>query len=81
MNDDKDTHSKAEMIEPSKSRPASKAPPSAKESASKVGPNNAPPAQDRWFDIQLGRMYSDLAAEPVPSDMMALIQKLKENPK
>ena len=37
----------------------------------------APPAQDRWFDTQLGRMYADLAAEPLPKDMMALLEKLK----
>jgi len=37
----------------------------------------APPAQDRWFDTQLSRMYADLAAEPLPKDMMALLEKLK----
>jgi hypothetical protein len=37
----------------------------------------APPAQDRWFDTQLSRMYADLAAEPLPKDMMALLDKLK----
>jgi hypothetical protein len=44
----------------------------------KVNPNaKAPPVQDRWFDTQLGRMYADLASEPVPKEMLALLQKLK----
>ena len=38
----------------------------------------APPAQDRWFDTQLSRMYADLAADPLPKDMMALLDKLKK---
>ncbi len=38
----------------------------------------APPAQDRWFDTQLSRMYADLAAEPLPKEMMALLEKLKK---
>ena len=46
----------------------SKAPPKGK----------APPAQDRWFDTQLSRMYADLAAEPLPKEMMALLEKLKK---
>ena len=44
----------------------------------KVNPSTkAPPVQDRWFDTQLSRMYADLAADPVPKDMMALLDKLK----
>jgi len=39
----------------------------------------APPVQDRWFDTQLSRMYADLAAEPVPKEMLALLDKLKTN--
>ena len=38
----------------------------------------APPAQDRWFDTQLSRMYADLAAEPLPKEMMVLLEKLKK---
>ncbi|MES1152383.1 MAG: NepR family anti-sigma factor [Dongia sp.] len=38
----------------------------------------APPAQDRWFDTQLSRMYADLAAEPLPKEMMTLLEKLKK---
>jgi hypothetical protein len=46
----------------------------------KVNPNaKAPPVQDRWFDTQLSRMYADLAAEPVPKEMLALLDKLKSN--
>ena len=45
---------------------------------SKVNPNvKAPPVQDRWFDTQLSRMYADLASEPVPKEMLALLGKLK----
>jgi hypothetical protein len=40
--------------------------------------SKAPPAQDRWFDTQLSRMYADLAAEPLPKEMMALLEKLKK---
>lgn len=47
---------------------------------SKVNPNaKAPPVQDRWFDTQLSRMYADLASEPVPKEMLALLDKLKSN--
>jgi hypothetical protein len=46
----------------------------------KVNPNTkAPPVQDRWFDTQLSRMYADLASEPVPKEMLALLGKLKSN--
>jgi hypothetical protein len=43
----------------------------------KVNPAKAPPVQDRWFDTQLSRMYADLAAEPVPKEMLSLLDKLK----
>ena len=39
----------------------------------------APPVQDRWFDTQLSRMYADLASEPVPKEMLSLLDKLKAN--
>jgi hypothetical protein len=77
MSEDKDNQTKADMTEQSKSRTDTRA----AQPAAKDRPRKAPPTQDRWFDIQLGRMYSDLAAEPVPSEMMALINKLKESPK
>ena len=38
----------------------------------------APPAQDRWFDTQLSRMYADLAAEPLPKEMMTLLDRLRK---
>jgi hypothetical protein len=44
---------------------------------SKVNPVKAPPVQDRWFDTQLSRMYADLASEPVPKEMLSLLDKLK----
>jgi hypothetical protein len=40
--------------------------------------SKAPPAQDRWFDTQLSRMYADLAAEPLPKEMMSLLEQLKK---
>jgi hypothetical protein len=47
--------------------------------ASKVPPKvKAPPVQDRWFDTQLSRMYADLAGEPLPKEMMVLLDKLKK---
>lgn len=46
--------------------------------ANKGNPNaKAPPVQDRWFDTQLSRMYADLASEPVPKEMLSLLDKLK----
>jgi hypothetical protein len=38
----------------------------------------APAVLDRWFDAQLGRLYSDVATEPVPVEMLQLISKLKK---
>ena len=38
----------------------------------------APAVLDRWFDAQLGRLYSDVASEPVPVEMLQLISKLKK---
>ncbi|MGH6892480.1 MAG: hypothetical protein ACREEP_09505 [Dongiaceae bacterium] len=40
--------------------------------------NRAPAVLDRWFDAQLGRLYSDVATEPVPVEMLQLISKLKK---
>jgi hypothetical protein len=45
--------------------------------ATKKG-RRAPAVLDRWFDAQLGRLYSDVAAEPVPVEMLQLISKLKK---
>jgi hypothetical protein len=44
----------------------------------KSGERRAPAVLDRWFDAQLGRLYSDVAAEPVPVEMLQLISKLKK---
>jgi hypothetical protein len=44
----------------------------------KSGQRRAPAVLDRWFDAQLGRLYSDVAAEPVPVEMLQLISKLKK---
>lgn len=38
----------------------------------------APAVLDRWFDAQLGRLYADVASEPVPVEMLHLISKLKK---
>ena len=48
------------------------------ESPRKSGGRRAPAVLDRWFDAQLGRLYSDVAAEPVPVEMLQLISKLKK---
>ena len=46
--------------------------------SNKVNPSTkAPPVQDRWFDTQLSRMYADLASEPVPKELLVLLDKLK----
>ena len=45
--------------------------------AAKTG-RRAPAVLDRWFDAQLGRLYSDVASEPVPVEMLQLISKLKK---
>jgi hypothetical protein len=45
--------------------------------ADKIPTKGKAPTQDRWFDTQLGRMYADLAAEPLPKEMMVLLEKLK----
>ncbi|MEZ5832851.1 MAG: NepR family anti-sigma factor [Dongiaceae bacterium] len=42
------------------------------------GRRRAPAVLDRWFDAQLGRLYADVAAEPVPVEMLQLISKLKK---
>jgi Anti-sigma factor NepR len=44
----------------------------------KSGGRRAPAVLDRWFDAQLGRLYSDVATEPVPVEMLQLISKLKK---
>jgi len=48
------------------------------QAATKKG-RRAPAVLDRWFDAQLGRLYSDVAAEPVPVEMLQLISKLKKS--
>jgi len=40
--------------------------------------HRAPAVLDRWFDAQLGRLYADVASEPVPVEMLQLISKLKK---
>lgn len=65
VSDDKDNDVKSEVI-------------ASQESQSKSGRRRAPAVLDRWFDAQLGRLYSDVAAEPVPVEMLHLISKLKK---
>src|SRR6185437_3296024 len=64
--DDKDKHVKSEVIPSQNSQ-----------SGTRSG-RRAPAVLDRWFDAQLGRLYSDVAAEPVPVEMLQLISKLKK---
>ena len=67
MNDDKDNDVKSDVIESQNPQ-----------SPPKPGERRAPAVLDRWFDAQLGRLYSDVAAEPVPVEMLQLISKLKK---
>lgn len=32
---------------------------------------------DRWFDIELNRIYNDVINEPLPPDLLDLVAKLK----
>lgn len=64
--DEKDKHVKNELMH-------TQGPTKGVKSASR-----APAVLDRWFDAQLGRLYSDVATEPVPVEMLQLISKLKK---
>ncbi|HEV8392255.1 MAG TPA: NepR family anti-sigma factor [Dongiaceae bacterium] len=64
--DDKDSHVKSAVTPSQDTQPAAK-----------TG-RRAPAVLDRWFDAQLGRLYSDVASEPVPVEMLQLISKLKK---
>ena len=66
VSDDKDNDVKSNVIASPESQPREKSRP------------RAPAVLDRWFDAQLGRLYSDVAAEPVPVEMLQLISKLKK---
>jgi hypothetical protein len=65
VNDEKDKDVKSEVT-------------ASQESPSQKPERRAPAVLDRWFDAQLGRLYSDVAAEPVPVEMLQLISKLKK---
>lgn len=64
--DEKDKHVKSNTAQSQEPNTGSKA------------RRRAPAVLDRWFDAQLGRLYSDVAAEPVPVEMLQLISKLKK---
>jgi hypothetical protein len=66
VNDEKDNDVKNEVTASQESQ------------SQKAGQRRAPAVLDRWFDAQLGRLYSDVAAEPVPVEMLQLISKLKK---
>jgi hypothetical protein len=66
VSDDKDKDVKSDVISSQKSP------------SRNSGQGRAPAVLDRWFDAQLGRLYSDVAAEPVPVEMLQLISKLKK---
>ena len=65
VSDDKDKDVKSDVI-------------ASQDSRRKAGERRAPAVLDRWFDAQLGRLYSDVATEPVPVEMLQLISKLKK---
>jgi hypothetical protein len=64
--DEKDRHVKSNIMQSQEPQVATK----------KGG--RAPAVLDRWFDAQLGRLYSDVAGEPVPVEMLQLISKLRK---
>src|SRR5262245_41889682 len=64
--DDKDNDVKSNVIASQESQSGAKS------------DRRAPAVLDRWFDAQLGRLYSDVATEPVPVEMLQLISKLKK---
>ena len=66
VNDEKDKDVKSEVTASQESR------------SQKAEQRRAPAVLDRWFDAQLGRLYSDVATEPVPVEMLQLISKLKK---
>jgi hypothetical protein len=66
VSDDKDNDVKSEVTASQESQPQ------------KPDHRRAPAVLDRWFDAQLGRLYSDVATEPVPVEMLQLISKLKK---
>jgi hypothetical protein len=74
MKDDKSNSAKA----PATSR-ASDGPMDMTPSPKSPDKGKAPATQDRWFDTQLSRMYADLAAEPLPKEMLSLLEKLKSS--
>lgn len=36
---------------------------------------------DRWFDLELNRIYSDVINEPLPKDFLDLVAKLGQTKK
>ena len=66
VNDEKDKDVKSEVTASPESQ------------TQKPDHRSAPAVLDRWFDAQLGRLYSDVASEPVPVEMLQLISKLKK---
>jgi hypothetical protein len=66
VNDDKDNDVKSNVTASQESQ------------SQKPEQRRAPAVLDRWFDAQLGRLYSDVATEPVPVEMLQLISKLKK---
>jgi hypothetical protein len=64
--DEKDGSVKSDVITPDDAQTAAKK------------DRRAPAVLDRWFDAQLGRLYADVASEPVPVEMLHLISKLKK---
>ena len=37
----------------------------------------APEKVDPWFDTQLMQLYSEIAEEPIPEDLLELVKKLQ----
>lgn len=61
------------MPDKSKSNP----PPKARQTAAETPKANA----DRWVDTELRKLYDDIANEPLPADLLALLNNIDlDNP-
>ena len=65
------------------SRPRTKTPPPEPEAAPDPPPNREPPHDgfDRWLDRSLHRLFDKVASEPVPDDLMKLLDEPGRSPR
>jgi len=61
--------------------PASRPPPAATKGMTSRPPElmqSRPERVDQWFDQQLTDLYGEVAEEPIPQEMLSLINRLKD---